>query len=157
MVDVLAKPFMRGGMHKMLRRHLPHLLAESLPSQPSARGQGGAAGLGAGDMGASDPSSLTNGHMSIKYENTSMQSSPVGQVGAWDSPGPITTHPGAMASHSAAESPMIMAGPGPYDAASQMVVPGGQPGGYHGYLGPGMGEERVEKRRRLTGPGMMER
>lgn len=144
MTDVLAKPFIREGMQRMLRKHLPHLLSESTPPAPTTNGPYADVQAGAAlnvDM-PSDPS-LANAHMAMKFEGAQMQS-PSGQSGAWGSPGMASS--GAMASHSPSTSPLGMGG--------CVGVNGGQlVMGQMGY-GAYVVDERPEKRRRV-GSGVM--
>lgn len=150
MSDVLAKPFIREGMQRMLRKHLPHLLAT--PSPPAPTTEGPYAGVQAGSAlnGNMPPdAALATGHMAMKFEGTPIQS-PSGQAGAWGSPGGMASHGGAMASHSPTASPMGIGGLG-VGAGAGMVM-GGQMGS-GGFIGSV--EDRPEKRRRVAGQGVL--
>lgn len=145
MTDVLAKPFIREGMQRMLKKHVPHLLAEPAPTAPTTEGHYGSVPADTAlnvDM-PSDPS-LANAHMAMKFEGTPIQS-PSGQTGAWGSPGGMPNG-GAMANHSPSTNPLGIGG--------CMQVNGGQlvmgQMGYGGF----MADERPEKRRRI-GQGAM--
>ncbi|CAI4219588.1 unnamed protein product [Parascedosporium putredinis] len=77
MTDVLAKPFMREGMQRTLRKHLRHLLSQTSPQAPAGNGpyahvQAGTA-MTVGEMAGPDPASLAAGHIAIKFENPPMQ------------------------------------------------------------------------------------
>ena len=147
MTDVLAKPFIREGMQRMLRKHLPHLLAEP-PSQTSTTDGAYGGGPGGGVQGpvemGSDPSSLASAHhmAAMKFEGTPIQSPSGGQAGAgaWGSPG------GGMGtgghSSSSSTSPMGMGLP---VNGGQLVM--GQALGYEGFA---MVDERPGKRRMLS-------
>ena len=146
MTDVLAKPFIREGMQRMLRKHLPHLLAEPSPQTTSADGPY-AAVQGDTPLNVDMPSdpSLANAHMAMKFEGSPIQS-PSGQTGAWGSPGGMGN--GApMANHSPSTSSLGMGGCVPVNGG-QLVM--GQMG-YGGF----MVDERPEKRRRV-GQGVMQ-
>ena len=136
MTDVLAKPFIREGMQRMLRKHLPHLLSEPSP-QPPTTDEPYAGVQGGGTLNVDMPAdSLANAHMAMKFEGTPIQSPP--QSGTWGSPG------GMAGSGAPSANPLGMGG----------LVNGGQlvmgQMGYGGYVV----DERPEKRRRV-GAGVM--
>lgn len=156
MSDVLAKPFIREGMQRMLRKHLPHLLATPSPPAPNTDSPYAGVQAEAALNGEMQPdAALATGHMAMKFEGTPIES-PSGQAGAWGSPG-------GMTSQSPSGSPMGMGGlsvPG----GGGMGGGGGMPGGagivmggqmerYTGFMGPM--EDRPEKRRRVAGQRIM--
>ena len=162
MTDVLAKPFTREGMQRMLRRHLPHLVSEPTPPAPSVEGTYTDV-QAVRDMPAADGASMAAGHMAIKFENTPIQSPSTGQTatGAWHhSPSPIT-------SQSPTTSPLGMGGCVGVSSAGQLVMTSAVAagGGYTGFMAPTMGPpgpgrdviERPEKRQRVMGPAAMMR
>ncbi|SPO05210.1 related to SKN7 [Cephalotrichum gorgonifer] len=150
MTDVLAKPFTREGMQRMLRKYLSHLLANRTPPAPASTGgpyagvQAGT-GLSVGDISALD-TSLGGGHMSMKFEGTPIASPSAGQGGVWGSPGTMT-------SHSPSASPLQMGGGVGVgvNGGAQLVMASPQTGGYHGFMAPSMVGERPEKRQRVVG------
>lgn len=144
MSDVLAKPFIREGMQRMLRKHLPHLLATPAPPAPSTDSPYAEVQPDAALNGEMQPeAALATGHMAMKFEGTPIES-PAGQAGAWGSPG-------GMTSQSPSGSPMEIGGLSVPGGAG--IVMGGQMGGYTGFMGPM--DDRPEKRRRIAGQGVM--
>ncbi len=159
MNDVLAKPFTRDGMIRILRKHLPHLLKNPPPpglsiddvmplAEPSTRqapvgGYSGHGGMSLGQM-AGPPSIQTAAP--VKYETTPIQSPAT--TSSWHSPSQMTqtsphTDGGAFLT-------------GAVNSGQPMVL---TPGGthrptFHGGPAPPMaGDDRPEKRQRVYGPG----
>ncbi|OAA56955.1 stress response transcription factor [Niveomyces insectorum RCEF 264] len=168
MNDVLAKPFTKEGMVRILKKHLPYLLKNPPPpgagddmGQPTVGGQH-ASYVNAPSMGAMSamqtPTALSaiGSGGTVKFETTPIQSPATSS--SWHSPGP------GQLQHA---SPNVEAGGGGYMGTA---VNGGAGGGprpnFQGGPSPGMGhaslrnladslpnDDRPEKRQRLYGQG----
>lgn len=162
MNDVLAKPFTRDGMVRILKKHLSYMLKD--PSQavglPTDDVGGGVQQTAGGPQGFGGPGGMamaTMGPAGVKFEQTPIQSPTT--TASWHSPGPGGGG-GQM------QTSPTMDGSGGYMSAQQMVLtPGGahrpqyagqpQPQQMVGGMVAGLvgGEDRPEKRPRLYGPG----
>src|SRR3569833_1426922 len=168
MNDVLAKPFTKDGMVRILRKHLPHLLKNPPPTGSSGEdmmmsaGPGGhpasaysnAAGMTLSPMSAGPPN-LPPSCGPMKYETTPIQSPAT--TTSWHSPGTMTN-----------ASPHMDGGAflgNATNGGQQMVLPSGgsqRPPAFHRGPPPppmrGRGDglpadDRPEKRQRVYGPG----
>ena len=144
MTDVLAKPFIREGMQRMIRKHLPRLASASPTISTSGGSYAGVPADTSLNVDIPPGHSLGSAHMAMKFEGTPIGSPPA-QAGAWGSPGGIANG-AAMAGDSPSTSPLGMGGCVPVNGG-QLVM--GQMG-YGGF----MVDERPEKRRRV-GQGVM--
>lgn len=170
MNDVLAKPFTRDGMVRILKKHLSYMLKDPQSQGLSSDEQNqtvGAPGPGPhqGSQGfAGQPTGMTLATMSggaqVKFEQTPIQSPAT--TSSWHSPGQMhQTSPNLDAG--GYMSAQMGSGPG-----GMLLTPGGsqrpqfanQVGGHAGTatlgrMGDGMvglGDDRPEKRQRLYGP-----
>ena len=174
MNDVLAKPFTREGMIRILKKHLANNLKNPLPAGsagddglgPTMGGPGQTASTpaysssGAMSMGSmGGPPSIATPSTTVKYETTPIQSPAT--TSSWHSPGQMTHQ----------TSPHTDGGTflssGVNSAAGMILTPGGtQRPTFQGGPPPAMGnppirgmpdsmpgDDRPEKRQRLYGPG----
>lgn len=170
MNDVLAKPFTKDGMVRILRKHLPYLLKNPPPPgttvddmAPSGGQQGQAppqfqnsAGMSMAQMAG--PAGMSSAGAQLKFEGTPIQSPAT--TSSWHSPSQM-----AHASPTLDSSGYLNAvGPG----SGMMLTPGGtQRPQYASQVMPqvgtptlsrmpdgmgGMNDDRPEKRQRLYGP-----
>ena len=160
MNDVLAKPFTKEGMVRILRKLLPYMLknpqpvgaADDMNQQTAGGPQAGY--VNASSMGGMGGMQATSNLGSVKFETTPIQSPATSS--SWHSPGP------GQLQHASPN----MDSAGNYIQAS-MNSGGGQPrGGYQGGPPPGMtnpalrsmqdnmqNDDRPEKRQRMYAPG----
>jgi len=165
MNDVLAKPFTKDGMVRILKKHLVYLL-KNPPQEDELLQQGGmpgpsvsstgytsAAGMaGIGHLGG--PSSMGGSSGSVKFETTPIQSPST--TASWHSPAQMTHASPNM------DGANYMAAGG---AAPMVMTPGGTQRGNFSTGPPppmsnppiravpeAMAEDRPEKRQRLYGP-----
>ena len=162
MNDVLAKPFTKEGMVRILRKHLPYLL-KNPPPPGSTDDLGGVPGAGppsgyvnASNMGGMGPMQTASSLAGVKFETTPIQSPATSS--SWHSPGT------SQMQHA---SPNMDGGYMPNPAGVNPVAVNGAPRpNFPGGPSPGMGhaalrgivegmpqDDRPEKRQRLYGPG----
>ncbi|KAK3384773.1 response regulator-like protein [Podospora didyma] len=171
MNDVLAKPFTRDGMVRILKKHLSYLLKDPHPGLVSDEtGQNlGAPGPGppASTQPYGGPPGMTiatmGGGGQVKFEQTPIQSPAT--TSSWHSPGQMShTSPnidggGYMGAVSNGSGGMVMTPGGTQrqpQYANQVInqVPQvGTPTIGRMPEGMGLGDDRPEKRQRLYGPG----
>jgi osomolarity two-component system, response regulator SKN7 len=162
MNDVLAKPFTKDGMVRILKKHLPYMLKNPpLAGEEGTTPNGGhvlPAGSTPGYAGSSGMTlAPSSGHHTVKFGDTPIQSPTT--TSSWHSPTQNMSHTSGMDSGGYLGHQMT-SGPG------QMVItPGGThrppyPGTPTGQMPPGeMGsrmhemrvDERPEKRQRIYG------
>jgi osomolarity two-component system response regulator SKN7 len=167
MNDVLAKPFTKDGMVRILRKHLPYLLKNPPPPGSTAddmgaptAGQAGpvppypnSAGMSMGQMAG--PAAMSSAGAQMKFEGTPIQSPATSS--SWHSPSQISHTSPALDNGGY----MSAVGPG----QGMILTPGGtqrpQYAGVPQVAAPtlmrpdglgGMGDDRPEKRQRLYGP-----
>lgn len=160
MNDVLAKPFTKEGMVRILRKLLPYMLKNPQPpGSGEDMGQQTAGGppsgyVNASNMGGMGAMQAAPTLAGVKFETTPIQSPATSS--SWHSPGP---------------GQLQHASPSMDSAGGYMQAPvnggGGPPRpGFQGGPSPGMGgapmrnmaegipnDDRPEKRQRLYGPG----
>lgn len=168
MNDVLAKPFTRDGMVRILKKHLSYMLKDPQPpgmaedngqtaGGPGPGPPGSAQGFG-GPGGMAMPSMGAGGQ--VKFEQTPIQSPTT--TSSWHSPGQMA-HPSPNLDGGGYMSAQIGSGPG-----GMALTPGGtQRPQYANQVvggqvttptlvrmpdGMGLGDDRPEKRQRLYGP-----
>jgi osomolarity two-component system response regulator SKN7 len=156
MNDVLAKPFTKDGMLRMLKKHLPHLLNHASPQSsdmgtPYTPIAGGAPPMN--PMGA--PSSIATTSLSGKFDGTPIQS-PATTTGtaSWHSPGPAPpnhTSPGASPLETGSyvgvnNSGQLVMAPATIQRPGFMATTMGPPAGSRPDL-----DDRPEKRQRIKG------
>lgn len=165
MNDVLAKPFTKDGMIRILRKHLQHLARDPQPPgalddlpQPSPLPPGmhqGAPGYTSAAMTMAGGPVTAGGPVPIKYEHSPPGQSPSGSNASWHSPSMEGTYIGAgMGMNGGGQMPLTpggtqrpnFTGPPP-PTMQQPPTTRGLPDGL------AMGEERPEKRARYYGPG----
>ncbi|KAH6649602.1 HSF-type DNA-binding-domain-containing protein [Chaetomium tenue] len=148
MNDVLAKPFTREGMARILRKHLPSMLKDPQPAGGVVGGddlsQTVAGGHGTPHQGGFGPAAM-GGMPQVKFENTPLQSPST--VSSWHSPSQM--HQNAPNLDGTPGGYMNAVGSGP---GGMVLTPGGsqrpppqtqhhphhqlphQQGGYPGYM-----------------------
>jgi osomolarity two-component system response regulator SKN7 len=149
MIDVLAKPFTRDGMVRILRKHLTRMLKDpQAPSLiPDDMGQSGVAGAGPGPpttnvnqgyvpastMAMANLAAAAAGNPTVKFEHTPIQSPSA--ASSWHSPGqmhqaaPNLDSGGYMGAVGSGSGGMAMT-PG----GTQRPPPQSQPGQYANYM-----------------------
>lgn len=165
MNDVLAKPFTKEGMIRILRRHLTYLLKNPPPpgtlddmGQPVGGGGQQSGYVNASNMGgmsAIQPSNLAN----VKFETTPIQSPATSS--SWHSPGggQLQNASPNMDSSAGYMTSSVSGGAAAGSSAARSNFQGGGPS-------PGLGssalrnlaesmsnDDRPEKRQRMYGPG----
>jgi osomolarity two-component system response regulator SKN7 len=162
MNDVLAKPFTKDGMVRILKKHLPYMLKNPSPpgsatdeiapanGQPgSAASYGASAGMAMGQMAGGPQPISTGAAQGVKFENTPIQSPAT--TASWHSPNQMShTSPTLDSS-----SYMTAVGGGP---GSMVITPGGSqqrpqyvPQQMATSSGMSHSDERPEKRQRMYG------
>ncbi|KAL1881164.1 hypothetical protein VTK73DRAFT_4611 [Phialemonium thermophilum] len=168
MNDVLAKPFTKDGMVRILKKHLPYLLKNPPPpgstgddmgqagAQQNSNSQYNSAGMSMGQMAA--PAAMSSAGQQLKFEGTPIQSPAT--TSSWHSPSQMShTSP-------AIDSSGYMTGVG--NGQNMMLNPGGTQRSQYGNqvvtqvgtptmgrMSDGMGgmaDDRPEKRQRLYAP-----
>ena len=168
MNDVLAKPFTKDGMVRIIKKHLPYLLknppppgsTEDLtptPGQPTPTAQyPNSAGMSMGQM--ANPATMTNAGTQIKFEATPIASPATSS--SWHSPNQMshtspTLENGGYMNAVGSGSGMMLTPGGTQrpQYTNQMVSHVGTPtlGRMPDNLGS-LSDERPEKRQRLYGP-----
>lgn len=168
MNDVLAKPFTKDGMVRILRKHLPYLMKNPPPpgstddmgpsvvqSGPSASPFPNSAGMPIGQMAG--PAAMSSAGAQIKFEGTPIQSPAT--TSSWHSPSQIAqTSPaldnGGYMSAVGSGTGMIITPGGTQrpQFAGQVVSQVGTPTLMRPDGLGAMGDDRPEKRQRLYGP-----
>jgi len=154
MNDVLAKPFTKEGMLRMLKKHLPNLLTHASPQSSDLGTPYTPTVVSApsmGHMGAPPPSATTG--LAAKFDGTPIQS-PAATTGtaSWHSPGPA-----AASNASPGASPLETGSYGGVGNSSQLLMAsatGQRPGFMATTMGPPVGsrpdfDDRPEKRQRI--------
>ncbi len=173
MNDVLAKPFTKEGMVRILKKHLPYLLKNPPPPGSSgddmsqsagvagAQGYGNSTGMGMVPMSAGSNISAMSG--GVKFQTTPIQSPAT--TASWHSPGGQMPHASPNMDGGKYRDSNYMAA-AVNGGGSMVLAPGGQqrqnyPGGppqpmaNHPMRGLPEGiasDDRPEKRQRLYGP-----
>ncbi|KAK0724798.1 hypothetical protein B0H67DRAFT_481213 [Lasiosphaeris hirsuta] len=170
MNDVLAKPFTRDGMVRILKKHLSYMLKDPQPiglGADDTNQTAGAPGPGpphsAGGYGGPGPAGVAMAALAgggqVKFEQTPIQSPAT--TSSWHSPSQMP-HTSPTIDSSGYMSAQIGSGPGgivltpggtqrpPY--ANQVVPQVGTPTLGRMPDGVGLGDDRPEKRQRLYGP-----
>lgn len=166
MNDILAKPFTKDGMVRILKRHCRHLLRDPKSADMELNGAALSAPAASGSTPAysgMQAGGVANQGNAVKFEGGTPIQSPA-TTGSWHSP----------SQHMAHASPNLDAGGymtagGAVSAPQMVMTPAGMPrGAFAPHMGTppvprtadhmGGGDERPEKRLRMygTAPGYMQ-
>ncbi|KAK1572982.1 HSF-type DNA-binding protein [Colletotrichum navitas] len=143
--DVLAKPFTKDGMLRILRKHVPHLLKNAPPDEL-------AVGHGAAQLHSNNTMGVPPMNPQVKFDSTPGQSPAT--TASWHSPGQIH-QPSPNVTNIETGYPMA-------NTAQMVITPTSAQRPTFQNMPPGMqqmrvpdhlvGDDRPEKRQRLYGP-----